>query len=795
MIKNYFKTAWRSLWKHPKTTVINLLGLTIGMAASVLITLWVQNEYSFDNYHKDLNKIYRIKAAIKISPTETWQWESSSFIHGEFAKKQIPQIEQMARLTTAYDGLLINNNGVKIKQEKCAYVDEQWFNMFHYDFVEGGVKAFNKNPFSMILTESAAKKYFGKSEAIGRILKVDTINYKVEAVIKDNPANSSFQFEVLIPQAARTTTPADKKNDMSWGNYTYSTFIKLRPDADLKKIGTQLTSIQKANQKNTNAVFSLVALKDIHFESDLQNTVIIHGNTKMVKVFAILAALLMVTACINYVNLTTARASVRSKEVSIRKIVGAGKGHLFGQFMAESFIVTALALLAAIIVIQLSMPGFNAITDKHFSQPLANLTSWTILLLTLIICTALNGLYPALMLSSFQPMSVFRGKSLLNIKDAGLRKVLVVIQFSISVVLIISTIVIYLQMSYLRNTDLGYNKSHIFVVSLPWKVLGFDSKKNGTLLSSVRNDFAQQSSIGKVTQASKNIVDMRGANSGGFDWDGRDPNFDPSMCVLSADENFNSMLQFKMKEGRWFTSADQHNVILNETAVKTFGLRKPYVGQRFKNRDDSGVVVGVVKDFHYKSLHEKIGSVVIDLHKENMSSFYIETRPGSTAQALKAAQKIWQKYVPEEPFIFSFTDDKYNALYRDDERISVLITLFAGIAILVSALGLLGLAAFAAQQRVKEIGIRKVLGATVQNIVALLSKDFVKMVIIASVLAFPIAWWAMDKWLQDFAYRISISWWVFLIGGVTALIIALITISFEAIKSAVVNPVKSLRSE
>lgn len=765
------------------------------MAASVLITMWVQNEYSFDNYHKDKDRIYRIKAILKISPVETWFWESSSFNLGDFAKKQIPQIEQIARITAAYDGLLINNNGIKLKEEKCAYVDDQWFKMFHYDFVSGGVADFNKNPFSMILTESAAKKYFGKAEAVGRILKIDSVNYKVEAVMKDNPANSSFQFNILIPNEARISTPREKKNDLSWGNYTYQTYFKLKPGADVKTIGNQLTQIQKKNQSGTGSVFSLVALTDIHFESDLQSSSVVHGNRKMVSVFAVLAVLLMVTACINYVNLTTARASVRSKEVSIRKIVGAGKGHLFGQFMAESFIVTALALVAALLVIQLSMPAFNNITDKHFAQPLTSFITWIILLSTLIVCTALNGLYPALMLSSFQPMSVFRGKSLLNIKDAGLRKVLVVIQFSISVVLIISTLVIYLQMSYLRNTDLGYNKSHIFVFSLPWKMLGFDSKKNAALISAVRNDLDQQSSIAGVTQASSNIVEMHGDNSGGFDWDGREPKFNPSFSTLSADVDFNQMMQLKMKGGHWFTNADQHNVILNETAVKAIGLRKPYIGQRFKNRDDSGVVVGVVKDFHYRSLHEKIGSVVIDMHKDNTSSFYIKTQPGNTAQAIKAAQKVWQQYVPEEPFVFSFTDDKYNALYKADERISILITLFAGIAILVSALGLLGLAAFSAQQRVKEIGIRKVLGASVKSIVALLSADFVKMVILASVLAFPIAWWAMDKWLQDFAYRIHISWWVFLIGGVIALVIAMVTISFEAIKSALVNPVKSLRSE
>ncbi|GAB3926968.1 ABC transporter permease [Mucilaginibacter myungsuensis] len=795
MLKNYFKTAWRSLWKHPKTTIINLLGLTIGIAASVLIAMWVQNEYSFDRYHKDADRIHRITAVLKLSPQETWVWETSPFNLSETAKKQIPEIEQVTRVTTAYDGLLIDMDGKKLKQENCAYVDEQWFKMFSYDVVEGSVASFNKNTYGMILTESTAKKYFGKADALGKTLKVDSNNYKVEAIIKDNPANSSFQFNILVTNAARLADPKQKKNDLSWGNYTYQTYLKLKPGTDLKKLGKQLTGIQKANQESTGTNYSLIGLKDIHFESDQQNSSLQHGNAKMVKVFAILAILLMVTACINYVNLTTARASIRSKEVSVRKIVGAGKGHLFGQFMAESFIVTALALVAAVAVIELSMPAFNSITDKHFTQPLAGAIAWIILASALFLCTALNGLYPAFMLSSFKPMNVFRGKSLLNIKDAGIRKTLVVIQFSISVVLIISTLVIYMQMRFLSNTDLGYTKSHIFVFTLPWKVMGFDRAKTATMLSAMRNELNQQSSIANVTQASQNIVEMRGGNSGGFDWDGRDPKFEPPMVVLSADENFSAMMKLKMKEGRWFNKSDQHNVILNETAAQVFGLRKPYIGQRFVNRDDTGTVVGVVKDFHYLSLHDKIGPVMIDSHKGNQGSFYIQTRAGNTPQALEAAKLVWEKYVRDEPFVFSFTDDKYNALYRDDQRISTLITLFAGIAILVSSLGLLGLAAFAAQQRIKEIGIRKVLGASVSNIVTLLSTDFVKMVVIASVLAFPVAWWAMDKWLQDFAYRIDITWWVFAVGASAALIIALITVGIEAVRSAVVNPVKSLRSE
>jgi ABC-type antimicrobial peptide transport system permease subunit len=793
MTKNYFKTAWRSLWKHPKTTIINLIGLTIGITATVLISIWVKNEFSFDNYHPGKENIYRVKTNLRFSPVQTWVWETASYNLGEFAQKQLPQIQQVARLCT--DDLLLEYNGNRIKEKKCAYVDGQWFNMFHYDVIEGGINSFLRDPHSLILTVSTAKKYFGQRESIGKIIRIDTVNYTVQAIIKDNPANSSFQFGIIIPVAARLTTAQGKRDNASWGNYTYQTFFKLKPGSNIDTIANRLTQIQHSNQKKTSAVFSFINLRDIHFENDLQSSWLPHGNRKMVNVFAILAVLLMVTACINYVNLTTARASIRSKEVSIRKIVGAGKPQLFGQFMSESFIVTGLSLIFAIVLIELAMPAFNSITDKNFAQPLGSLGTWQILAATLLLCTALNGIYPAVMLSSFKPMNVFRGKTVLSVNDVGLRKTLVVLQFAISVVLIIATMVIYQQMRYLHNIDLGYNKSHIFTFELPWKTLGFDEKKNTVTLAAIRNDLQQQSAIKQVTQASNDIVEMKGGMSGGFDWAGRDKKFDPPVCALSADINFNTLMQLKMKEGQWFTKADQHNVVLNETAVKELGIRKPVIGQRFVNRDDSGVVIGVVKDFHYLSLHEKIGPLIIDSHPGYQGTFYIQTRTGNTQEALDAAKRVWQKYVAAEPFVFSFIDDKYNGMYQSDERLSTLITFFAGIAILVSALGLLGLAAFAAEQKVKEIGIRKVLGASIKSIVVLLSTDFVKMVLIASVLAFPVAWWAMDKWLQDFAYRIPISWWVFALAGTVALAIALITISIEAVKSAMANPVKSLRSE
>ena len=798
MIKNFFKIAWRNLWRHKRMTIINVAGIGIGMAATVLIAIWVQNETSFDQAQPDADNIYRITAHIKISPTETWVWESSQYVLGEQAQKQVPEIENLTRLSPVnYESLNLHYDGRIIPEKKAAYVDAQWFNMFHYDFIEGSPEYFVKNPFSLILTASAAKKYFGNQEAVGKIMRIDTVNYQVSAVVKDNPANSSFQYNVLMPIDARLSDPNTKKNDMNWGNYEYMTFLKLKQGANKNVVATKLLQILAQTWKKGekgDASYSLINLRDIHFENDLQSSAAIHGNRTMVNVFIALAALLLITACINYVNLTTARASIRSKEVGIRKIFGADRLQLFGQFMSESFVVSFLALLLSVILVQVSMPWFREFTSKEFAQPLTSTITWTIIGLTLLVSFLLNGLYPAILLSSFQPLKVFRGSAVLNFKDSGLRRMLVVLQFTISVILIIGTLVIYTQLRYMEKIDLGYTRSQVFTFNVPWRVLGFKRDKREGTLNAIKQALLQQSAIKDVSMANSELVDLTNSSSGSFDWPGRPKDFNPTFNPLQVDSHFQEMMHLKIASGRWFngSDADKHNVLLNETALKAINLIGPPVGQRFIHQGDTGVIIGVLKDFHYRSLHDKIGAMIIS----NQPSGYFYVKTGSnTPAAIAAAEKVWQKFVPEQPFVYSFLDDSYDNLYKTEQQSSVLVSLFAGIAILVSALGLLGLAAFAAEQKVKEIGIRKVLGASVQHIVSLLSADFLKMVLIASIIAFPIAWWAMNKWLQDFAYRISLSWWIFALSAAIAMLIALVTVSLQSVKAATANPVKSLRSE
>jgi putative ABC transport system permease protein len=798
MIRNYFKIAWRNLWRHKRMTSINIAGLGIGMAAAVLIAMWVQNELSFDRNQADADNIYRIKVNLAISKTETWVWETSPYILGDFATRQIPQISEMARVRAHYGNLNLMDGSKIITETQAAYIDEGWFKMFHYDFVDGSPDGFVKNPFSIILTQSTAKKYFGSTEAVGKVLRIDTNNYKVEGVVKDYPANSSFRFNVLMPIAAQLVNPREKKNSLQWGNYNFITFLKLRPQANVNAVAYNLFIIQHKNHEkdNGNEKFALTKLTDMHFETDLQSTSFIHGNRIIVSVFIVLAALLLITACINYVNLTTARASMRSKEVSVRKIVGAGRGQLFNQFMSESLVVSLLSLVVATVLIQLGLPWFSSFTDKQFNNPFTSPVVLLILGVTLLASFLLNGLYPAVLLSSFNPMNVFRGKSMLNFRDAALRRSLVVSQFTISVVLIAGTLVIYRQLNFIETKDPGYNRSQVLSFTFPyWTIPHFDYNKSDALLHTVKQELKAQAATQNVALAGNDLVNFTSSSSGGYDWAGRPKDFDMAFAPLDADVDFKDLMQLKLKEGRWFNNdiSDKHNVVLNETAIALTGLRQPVIGQRFIHQGDTGVIVGVVKDFNYKSLHDKIGPVVIS--NNTSIGVYIKTRPGNVAAAIAGAGKVWKEYFPDSPFVYSFLDDSYANLYKSEQQSSTLVTLFAVIAIVISALGLLGLAAFAAEQKVKEIGIRKTLGASVHHIVRLLSTDFIKMVLIASVLAFPIAYWAMNKWLQTFAYRISLSWWIFLASAGIALLIALITVSFQSIKAALVNPVDSLRSE
>ncbi len=791
MFKNYFKTAWRSLWKNKVTTIINITGLSVGMTAAVLIFLWVQNEINFDNYHKDANNIYRLTTNLKVN---NWIWETSPLLLADAIKKDIPEVQNTARL---YDGnwpvFNINNN--LAYEKKCAYVDDGWFTIFHYDFVKGNAAAFANDANSIILTESLAKKYFGARDCLGTSIRVDSMTYVVKGIIKDETPNTSFQYSSIIPLENQLKDEDRKANDEQWQNANYITFIKVKQGTNAGFLSDKITGVFANNSGDKEITITLTPLKAMHFESQVQSSVFVHGNNTSVYIFSVIAFLLLLIACINYVNLTTAKASIRAKEVSVRKMIGAKTTHLFFQFVAESLLVSVLSLIVTIVLLQLCLPAFDTVTGKNFELPVTSVSMWRVIGITLCTALILNSIYPALVLSSFKPLNVFKGFTVLKIKDSYFRKSLVTLQFTISVMLITGTIIIYKQMQFIQQKDPGYNKSQVLTFPLPPNV-GGDNKD--VLIQTIKQQLLAKSSIKSVTVSNQSIANIGSVSTGSADWDGHDTSYNPKISQLSVDADFAATLQLQMKEGRWFMNgneSDKNNVVLNEDAVKELNIHTPVIGQRFSFKGNTGQIIGIVKDFKFHSMHDKTGPLVAFNNPDWFRFFTVRIAANNAANAVNDVQTIWKNILPGSPLEYSFLDDSFNELYKEDLQTSSLIFAFAIIAVAVSCLGLFGLAAFTAEQRSKEIGIRKVLGATVANITTLISKEFVKLVCIAIIIATPISFMAMNTWIQNFAYRINISWWMFAAAGFIAIVIALVTVSFQSIKAAITNPVESLRME
>ena len=797
MITSYLIIAWRHMARNKTTTAINLAGLTIGMTASLFIFLWVKNELSYDNFHPAADNIYRIKSYIATGNGSTWVWEASPYMLGEAIREELPEVELVTRISTLNPAIRVN--GEFFQEKNVACVDEHWFDMFHYDFVRGSAAAFNSGIYHVAITESGARKYFGISDPMGKTLRIDTADFVVQAVLKDYPANSSFRHELLLPLAARRVNPKIVIKDSKWGSFDFRTFVRIVSSASVDGVTKGIEQIMDAHRENNNATVGLISLREMHFEDDLQTASIQLGNRKTVKIFTALGILILVIACINYVNLTTARALHRSKEVSVKKMVGAGRASLFSQFVLESILFIAITILLTILLANGLIPVFNNLTESRFELLFWSTDLWGLIGFTVAIVVVLISIYPAFLLSSFRPLSVFRGSNPPQIKGNFLRQALVVVQFTASVVLIISTMVIYNQMSFINSENESYDKSQVLSFIVPFQAMShYDRDGRKARLKELKHELLTRPGISKVSYLNGSVVNMQSYSSGAADWNGREPDFNPNITFFEVTDGFNEILNLELTAGRWFlpdSKADENNVILNETAVKTLGIHEPVIGQRFEGRGDSGVIIGVVKDFYYKSLREKIDPAVIKTHRNGVSHFLVQTMPGKNIEAQRATERIWKSNFPDIPFSYTFLNDDFDLLYKEERRSTTLILLFAVLALLVSVLGLYGLATFRAESRTKEIGIRKVLGATVSNIVRLLSRDFVKLVLIAVMIASPVAWWLMNNWLDDFAYRIEIQWWMFVVAGLVAVLIALLTISFQAIRAAMANPVEALRTE
>ncbi|WP_153797271.1 ABC transporter permease [Foetidibacter luteolus] len=789
MFKTNLRFTWRNLLKNKTYSAINIIGLAVSLAACILLLLWVQDELSFDRFHSNSNNIYRLAASFKQEGKDN-VWSGTPAPVATFARKELPEVANTCRVTDNWSISLLEYKGKKYFNNRCGLADATFFTMFNFPLVKGNARQPFTDDRSVILSETTAKKFFGEEDPIGKILNADDKNaYHVTGVMKDMPFNSSIRYDIIFDFTVlkRDYTGNDywKSLDEDWGNYNYSTFLLLAPGADSKKVGQKLANIHRRNQDGEftkNLTYIPLPLSKVHLYTPEGKD----DGITIVKVFIIVAAIILLIACINYVNLVTARAIKRAKEISLRKIIGANKGGLFWQFLHEALMIFLIAMLVATALIYLVMPLYNEIAGKRI---VFNPLQGNVLLvygITLLATMLLAGIYPALSLSSFKPLEAMKGKLSGLGSKVAFRKVLVVVQFSFSIMLIVGTIIIGNQLKYIRQKNLGYNKENLLYFGMRNITEHYDAAKAELL---------KQPGVVAVTASGADIMNAW-SSTGDADWDGKTAAQQTFVInQISAERNFLDVMNLQIVQGKGFsgTPADSTNYLLNETAIKVMSIKDP-VGKRFTFHDKKGVIAGVVKDFHFQNLHRQIEPAIIYFSPWRWR-MYVKTTAKDASKAVAAVEKIWKQYNPDYPLEYQFLDDAFDTNYRSDIRVGKLFNCFAIITILISCLGLFGLVTYTAETRIKEIGVRKVLGASVPGIVSMLSKDFLKLVGISIVIAFPVAWWALSKMLESYPYRTAISWWVFALAGFITLAIALVTISFQAIKAALANPVKSLRSE
>lgn len=807
MFRNYFKIALRNLTKNKFYTSINIFGLALGLATCLLILLYVIDEQNFDRYNENAKRIFRVNNELRFGSNHL-DLALSDAVMGPSLLKEFPQVEQYARLQK-FGTFLVKKGDQNLKETQVAYADSTLFDVFTLPIISGDAKTALRDRHSVVITERMAIKYFGRTDVTGENIFINSKdNYKITAVIKDIPAQSHFNFDFFISMAEN-----ESSRNNNWLSENFNTYLLLKKDADPKKlepefnammdryVGPELKSLLNLSmddfKKGGGYVrCSLTPLEDIHLHSNKVGELGINGNIQFIYIFSAIALLILLIACVNFMNLSTARASSRAKEVGVRKVLGSLRGSLIQQFITESVLMSFVALVIAILLASMLLPYFNQLAGKnielHFLfQPLMLISFLGLMLIVGI----LAGSYPAFYLSAFQPIKVLKGKLSEGFKGSVLRNSLVVFQFSISVILIVGTIVIYNQLNYIRNKDVGFNRSQVLVLH------GTDALKDQA--GTFKNELLQISGV--VNSTTTGFLPVNGNRSKNtlFPSTSLDPKTGISMEQWSVDENYIPTLDIKLLEGRNYSTqflTDSNGIIINEAAAK-FLATKEVLNQKLYSIDDPQMkklteyhIIGVIKNFNFNSLRDVITPMALMLRKET-GSMAIRINASNIYPVIAQIESKWRSMEPGQLFDYSFLDDEFNELYAPEQRTGKLFITFAVLAIFIGCLGLFGLITYAAEQRTKEIGIRKVLGASVGSIAGMLSKDFLKLVIISWIIALPVAWYGMNKWLQDFAYRITISWWIFAGAGIFALIIALLTISSQAIRAATANPAKSIKSE
>ena len=786
MIQNFFKIAWRNLGRNKGFSFINISGLAIGMAAAVLIMLWIKIEISYDQFHAQKDRIYEVWNRAEFSG-KLQCWNTTPKPLAAAMQKDFPEVEKTVRVNWPSNYLF--SVGEKRLTVQGNIVDSGFLQMFDFPLVKGDPATALNDVSSIILTEKLAKKIFGDEEAMGKIIKLDNKdNFTVTGILKDIPANTRFDFEYLLTWAYFRKTGGDDEN---WNNNSTRTYVLLKPNATLASVAPKMNVMRPKYDKNeTKWEMFLYPMSRWHLYSSFVNGKEDGGLIEFIKLFGIIALFILLIACINFMNLSTARSEKRAKEVGIRKLVGAQKSSLIGQFISESILLSFIAGAFAIILVQSFLPAFSQLTGKKLFIDYSNINFWLAVIGFILFTGLVAGSYPAFFLSSFQPVKVLKGTFKASKTLITPRKLLVVLQFTFAIILIICTSIVKQQIDHAQNRASGYDKNN-----LAFHMLTGDLEKNYTL---VKNELLSSGAATAVSKTSAPLTEGW-SDTWGIGWSGKDPNDKTDFDIFSADEDLVKTAGLKILEGRDFDPksfpTDSLGVIVNESAVKTMGFKNT-LGQTVKLNDKEWHVVAVISDFILQSPYRPTKPMIIMGSKGWFNVMHFKFNDArSTADNITKATAIFKKYNPEYPFEYKFIDDEYAKKFQAEQHTGTLAALFAGLTIFISCLGLFGLATYMAENRIKEIGIRKVLGVSVAGITTLLSKDFLKLVMLSFLIASPVAWWMMNQWLANYPYHVSIQWQVFIVAGLLSFFISLFTVSCQSIKAAITKPVTSLRTE
>ncbi len=804
MIKNYFKTAWRNLLHNKVTSFISVAGLAVGIGCFLLLSTYLLNELRYDRFNVNADRIVRLDynyqsasdneakntALTPTAPVPVFKQEFSDVADGV----RIYNYTDSRPATVQYGDKLFN-------EHKMLVADESFFKIFSFKFLKGNAATALSRVESVVITESTAKKYFGNDDPIGRVMKINTTrNMLVTSVIEDIPAYSQIKFDMMGTYAmmARSKT-------RQWNSANDYSYLLLKPGVNKqnfeKRINAYVANLPGNNEKNGHKTwYTFEPLTSIHLYSKASSNLEPSGNIKYIYILSSIAIILLLLACINFLNLVTAKSIERAHEIGVRKVMGALRGQLFVQFITEAAIVTFTSLIAGVLLAWISFTGFSNFTGNQLSFQIWN-TSWLVLalLVLFVAVTLIAGTYPSLYLSAFKPIVTLKGKSTGSQGSSTLRKSLVIFQFSVSVFFIISTIIAGNQLKYIQNLDTGINRNQVMVIDIG----GVPFSK----IQAFKNQLMQQQSVKSISASYDSPVNVQGGytiNSA----EGNSDKMELSVTAIPVERNFTNTLGIKLIAGNNFTLGDEQQVldtnyqkrkysfIINETAAKALGWKaEDAVGKRIALGDRVGEIRAVTHDFNFASLHQQVAPIILFPQYDYFGKLLIKTSGADMANTVSQIQKTWKSFYPNTPFESHFLDEEYEAMYQTEQRTGSILTVFTLVTIFISCLGLFGLAVFSTRQRVREVGIRKILGAGVLNIVGLISSDFIKLVLLSILIASPVAYYVMNKWLQDFVYRTHIQWWVFVSAGGLALLIAFLTVSYQSVRAAMANPVKSLRSE